>query len=93
MITLGEKIFLKDFEKLELPELLIAKKLVGSYIRDACKRADCKKAEIMLEISGKEFHIHVHVELDNNKIIECSAAHTNVFIAIDKALKKVLSEL
>ena len=93
MIELGGNIILQGFETLDHADLLIAKKLVGSYVRKLCDEAGgCDKAEIMLEQLTEEYVVKTKISLPN-KIINAQAQGTNLFMTIDKALKQVLKQI
>lgn len=93
MIALGGNIELKGFDELEYGEILIAKKLVGNYIRVIAENCTtCKIASITLERKGEDFQISVEIETDN-KQVHSKVEEDNLFFAMDTALKKALSQL
>ncbi|MBN1274948.1 hypothetical protein JXA12_01525 [Candidatus Woesearchaeota archaeon] len=93
MIELGGNIRLHGFEELDHAELLIAKKLVGSYIRKVCDHAGkCEQADITMERVAAGFSLQAEVKTAERSA-EASVTGANVFMAIDDALKAVLREL
>ncbi|MBD3209510.1 hypothetical protein GF367_03780 [Candidatus Woesearchaeota archaeon] len=92
MIELGGNITLKGFEVLDPADLLITKKLVGSYVRKVCDEAgNCDSAKLTLRQNDK-FSIAVDVTV-YGKTTTASAAGKNVFMTIDHAWKATLEKL
>ena len=91
MIELGGNIFLEGFDELDSAEILIIKKLVGSYVRSMCYHAECEKAIITLK-KGSPYTISVQA-ITPKATLEQSAQRENVFMAIDAALKNVLKAM
>jgi len=93
MITLGSNIHLHNFEALDYADNLIAKKLVGSYIRKICDRyEDCEYVDLNLDQRDGTFHIAVEVKAEGT-VKNTEATGRNVFMTIDQALKAMLQEL
>ena len=88
-IELGGKIFLEGFDVLDHAELLIAKKLVGSYVRQACE-AGCDKASLYLTEQDGSYTVKVSID---DGLKKSEATGQNVFMAIDAALKGLLVQL
>lgn len=91
MIELGGKIALEGFDKLDSAEVLVAKKLVGSYVRSICDNVHCERAVISLE-PHTQFTISVKAIIQGETTAQ-SASKDNLFMAMDAALKNLLSEL
>ncbi len=95
-LSLGGNIELVGFKQVSMSEVVVVKKLVGSYtrkIQEAC--ANFQGVTVML----KEIHkidnnakneIHVKV-IDDGKVFTSEVVDKNMFVALDSALKKVLS--
>lgn len=93
MITLGGNIQLEGFNDLEYGEVLIAKKLVGNYIRVIAENCEeCKLARILLEVKDEEYQVNVEVDVEEKRVLG-SKRGDNLFFTMDKALKTVLKEL
>lgn len=93
MIELGGNIRFHGFEALDQADVLIAKKLVGSYVRRMCDEVEgCTSTELFLERSEKGFSIKTVTTVKAEKY-EADAQGTNVFMTIDASLKKLLKEL
>ena len=93
MIELGGKIFLEGFEVLDQAELLVVKKLVGSYVRMACDKADCQQADLLLERVADGYRIVAKAKKGSEVQGVAEATGKNVFMAIDAAMKNLLQEL
>jgi hypothetical protein len=94
-IELGGKIFLSGFKILKRDELLIAKKLIGSYARKFSDGLDNYES---LNLHLKPVHktapdsekYELHGKLiHNGKIATAEFTNHNVFICIDSTLKKI----
>ncbi len=92
MIELGGNIFLEGFDILERAELLIAKKLVGGYVRRISDEiAPCDKVEIKLK-KVEKYEVSVSLMV-NDKSTKTKTNGENLFITIDSAFKKALKEI
>ena len=98
MIELGGNITLVGFRELEPAELIVVKKMVGSYAR---KMSDLKRDFENLTVTLKEIHktpksqkyeLHGKVMVagkpTNSEVVE-----RNLFIALDAALRKLITVL
>ncbi|MFC2136340.1 hypothetical protein ACFLTH_17125 [Bacteroidota bacterium] len=98
MIELGGNITLGGFKDLDHAELIVVKKVVGSYAR---KMSDTLKDFENLTVTMKDVHktpksqkYELHA-----KLVAGGKAHTsevvdrNLFIALDSSLKKVLATI
>ena len=95
MIELGGNIVLVGFKELEVPDLVVAKKLVGHYARSITdKKGDYDRLSISLKPvhSGEKFEIKVKLDMDS-KSYNTDCIENNLFIALDTCLKKILSQL
>jgi ribosome-associated translation inhibitor RaiA len=92
-VSLGGNIQLKGFKKLETAKQIVAKKIIGNYVREIQeKKSDYENLSITLE--GEENNATIKAELKaggNN--IQVSDSKENVFMALDSTLKKILEML
>ena len=93
MIVLGNKICLRGFERLGQAEILIVKKMIGSYVRQACDDAGCSYATITLEREETGFTVKVRAQLENDSEKTSEASGTNVFVTLDEAMKQLLANI
>ena len=96
MIELGGNIKLDNFDYVDLPTLIIVKKLVGNYakkIHDNIAPFDeLKVGLIEKEVEGKRVELGASLT-SNEKICEAFASDVNLFFAIDKALRKIMADI
>lgn len=93
-VELGGNIRLEGFEVVEQAELLIAKKLVGCYVRRVAEQCgECKSARIILSKDSEEFIIQIVIDQDNGEKTTAQVQSVNLFMAIDSALKLALEKL
>lgn len=93
-MQLGGNITLSGFNVIQKPEVVVVKKIVGSYAR---KFSDQLKGYEGLELNLKEVHktessekFELHAKLVFEGKIETSeVTDRNIFIAVDSALKKL----
>lgn len=97
-LSLGGNIELVGFKQVSMSEVVVVKKLVGSYtrkIQESCKNFQgitvYLKEIHKIEASSKN-EIHVKA-LDDGKVFTSEVIDKNVFVALDSALKKVLAEV
>lgn len=96
-ISLGGNIELVGFKQVSMSEVVVVKKLVGSYTR--------KIQELCNNFQGVSVHLkeihkidnnsknEVHVKaIDDGKVFTSEVVDKNLFVALDSALKKVLAE-
>lgn len=97
-LNLGGNIQLVGFKQVSLSEVVVVKKIVGSYTR---KIQENSKNFQSITVMLKEIHkidnnakneIHVKV-LDDSKPFNSEVVDKNLFVALDSALKKVLAEV
>ncbi|MGV8151167.1 MAG: hypothetical protein ACP5NV_05555 [Candidatus Woesearchaeota archaeon] len=97
-LSLGGNIQLVGFKQVSMSEVVVVKKLVGSYTRKI--QENCKNFE-SVAVMLKEIHkidnnakneIHVKV-IDNGKTFHSEVVDKNLFVALDSALKKILAEV
>jgi hypothetical protein len=97
-LMLGGNIELVGFKQVSMAEVVVVKKLVGSYTR---KIQDNSKNFERISIHLKEIHkidnnakheLHVKV-LDDGKTFSSEFVDKNLFVALDSALKKALGEV
>lgn len=102
-INLGEKITLKGFQEEEGSTMIVIKKMVGNYVKKIMDESnDLRRVSISL----KKVHKHpdgtgkstggkneVHVKLEADKMHTSEVVDHNLFVALDKAFKKVMASL
>ncbi len=96
MIELGGNIKLDNFDSVDLPTLIIIKKIVGNYakkIHDNVTEFSELKLQLF-EHNRETKHVYLGAILTtNNRVCEASATDTNLFFAIDKALSKIMQDV
>ena len=92
MIELGGNIKLDGFSELNPADLLIVKKLVGNHVKNICDlREDFKEITVTLKSSKqKAFELETFLSLD--KPLRSNASGSNLFFAVDQALKNLHSQ-
>ena len=91
-IQLGGNIELVGFNELEPGELVVVKKVVGNYAKEMSEKAkDFEKLIVTLKKEGKKFKIKA--VLNAGKEFSADETDSNLFFAMDKSLKKIVSEL
>ncbi|MBU1201721.1 MAG: hypothetical protein KJ583_06435 [Nanoarchaeota archaeon] len=96
MIELGGNITLVGFRDLEPAELIVVKKVVGTYAR---KMSDTVESFENLTVTLKEVHktpksqkYEIHAKLlAKGKAYNSESVDRNLFVVLDSALKKVLT--
>lgn len=91
-IQLGGNIELVGFKELEPGELVVVKKVVGNYAKQMSEASkDFEKLTVTLEKEGEQFKLRA--VLKAGKEITAEETDSNLFFAMDKSLKKILSDL
>ena len=97
-VTLGGNIQLAGFKDLEAAQMIVLKKIIGTYARKFSNK--CTKFEL-LKLSMKKVHelehsekyeVHVMV-VDNGAQNTATVTERNLFFALDASLKKVENEI
>lgn len=97
-LSLGGNIELVGFKQVSMSEVVVVKKLVGSYtrkIQESCKNFQgitvlLKEIHKIENSSKNEIHVKA---IDDGKAFTSEVVDKNVFVALDSALKKVLAEV
>jgi ribosome-associated translation inhibitor RaiA len=92
---LGGNIALVGFDKLEPAELIIVKKIVGTYVKKLQENTDYKELKLVLQQHqhGKTFKHEINAQVDLNKrTFHSNVTEWNLFKAISEAMKKLISE-
>ncbi|MCP3682557.1 MAG: hypothetical protein GY861_07685 [bacterium] len=97
-VALGGSIELSGFKEIDGGSMVVLKKIVGNYAKKFSEV--CGKFELlsvnMKKVHEKEksekYEIHVKVT-DNGSQFNSEVTDMNLFFAVDKALKKVESEI
>lgn len=96
MIELGGNITLVGFKEIEKAELVIVKKLVGSYARKLSDTVSgFENLTVTLKIVHKtegseKYEVHAKVII-NGKPITSETTERNLFVGLDDVLKNVLA--
>ena len=74
--------------------MIILKKIVGNYARKMSDKAkNFEKLSITMKtVHDNQFEMHAKM-LDNGKAVNSSVTERNMFVAVDSALKKIMSEI
>jgi ribosome-associated translation inhibitor RaiA len=92
VITLGGNIELDGFDTVEPGALVVVKKIVGNYAKQMSeKRTDFEKLTVGLSSIGDEFTVKATLKAGGEFKAEEHAV--NMFFAMDKSLKKILSDV
>jgi len=92
---LGGNIALVGFDILEPAELIIVKKIVGTYVKKLQENTEYKELKLVLKQSqhGKTFKHEINAQLDLNKgSFQSKVTEWNLFKAISTAMEKLISE-
>lgn len=96
MIELGGNINLVGFRNREPAELVVVKKLVGTYARKACdltpafKNLTVTMKPVHKRGDSEKFEIHSKIVFGNKTQVNEITDH-NLFVALDTSLKKLTS--
>ena len=97
-LSLGGNIDLVGFKQVSMSEVVVVKKLVGSYtrkIQQLCNNfqgVSVRLKEIHKIDNNAKNEVHVKA-IDDGKVFTSEVVDTNLFVALDSALKKVLAEV
>ena len=92
---LGGNIALVGFDKLEPAELIIVKKIVGTYVKKLQENTDYKELRLVLQQHqhGKTFKHEINAQVDLKKgKLHSTVTEWNLFKAISAVMKKLISE-
>ena len=98
VMQLGGNIELSGFREIDSASMIVLKKIVGNYAK---KMSEIAEKFEKLHLTMKPVHetekseiYEIHAKLMNNgKPFVSEAAERNLFVAVDNALKKVMSEI
>jgi len=91
MIELGGNIKLEGFESLEPAKLIVAKKMIGNYVKKINEKKQYNELLVTLKVEDKEFSISVICDCGEEKL-SGSKTDKNLFFAIDGALQEILRQ-
>ncbi|MBI2653200.1 hypothetical protein HYX02_00160 [Candidatus Woesearchaeota archaeon] len=97
-LRLGGNIQLTGFRDIDSSSMIVLKKIIGNHAKRISEL--CEKME-SLHVTLKPIHqreksekYEVHVKIvDNGKVYASEAIDRNLFVAVDDALKRIVSEL
>mgnify|MGYP001325178194 CR=1 FL=1 len=89
MIELGGNIVLSGFKELEPAQLIVVKKMVGSYVKKISDTYDFIKLSLNLKkLHNKQVELHGKIDFkDNFRVAEVD--DHNLFFALNKVLGKL----
>ena len=95
-LTLGGNIVLSGFSVVDSGSMVIVKKIVGTYAKKLSEaHTDFEQLKIHVkpvhkagEGPAKKFEIHAHVSI-GGKVHVAEVTDNNLFMVLDKAIKKV----
>ncbi len=98
VLQLGGNIELSGFRDLDIASMIVLKKIVGNYAK---RMSELSEKFENLSLSMKPAHeteksemYEIHAKLmDNGKPFVSEVTERNLFVAIDGALKKIVSEI
>ncbi len=98
MIELGGNITLVGFKELGYAELVVIKKVVGSYARKFAEGKIMNNLTLNLkpihQTSEESLKYEIKAKLDlDGKMFNSDVTEFNLFIGLDKVLKKIESQL
>jgi len=98
LLELGGNIELSGFSKIDRSNMVIVKKIVGSYAKKLYEQDEgINKISVHLknvhhtEGPGK-FELHAKI-IDNGKVITSETINNNLFFALDEVLKKIENQI
>ena len=98
IMQLGGSIELSGFRGIDGSSMVVLKKIVGNYAKRMSEIAEKfeKLSIIMKPVHETEkselYEIHAKL-LNNGKLVVSEVTERNLFVAVDNALKKIISEL
>ncbi len=98
MIELGGNITLVGFKELDYAELVVIKKVVGSYARKFAEGKNMTNLTLNLKPihqtsqDSQKYELKAKLELDG-KMYNSEVTEFNLFIGLDKILKKLESQI
>jgi hypothetical protein len=89
-LVLGGGIELAGFRELDRSQMVVVKKIVGSYARKFSDRSEKfeKLGLTMKKVGNSKFEIHGKIT-DNGKVNTSEVTELNIFVGLDKVLKKL----
>jgi len=95
-ILLGNRIRLSGFKQSPPGTMLIAKKIIGNYIKkieDSVKKIDSISI-VLKSVHGENSKSNIKIKaVSEGKILTSEVVEFNVFIALSKAFDKIINEI
>jgi ribosome-associated translation inhibitor RaiA len=97
-IELGGNIQLAGFRDIDGASMVVLKKIIGNYARKMSEHSDkfenlhVTMKQVHTKEKSEKYEIHAKL-IDNGKPFVSEVTERNLFIAVDNALKKIISEL
>lgn len=93
VLQLGGGITLIGFQELDRDEMLVVKKIVGSYVKKIAESSDdYENVEVTLQKENDSFSVTVKL-INSSNIIKKEQSSSNVYVSLDDAMKKVEKEI
>ncbi|MFC1728136.1 hypothetical protein ACFLZ7_01565 [Nanoarchaeota archaeon] len=89
-LVLGGGIELTGFKELDRAQVVVVKKIVGSYARKFSDRSEKfeKLGLTMKKVGNSQFEVHGKLT-DNGKVNTSEVTGQNIFVVMDSVLKKL----
>lgn len=97
-VTLGGNIELSGFREIDGGSMVVLKKIIGNYAKrfsEICSKFELlsvKMKKVHEKERSEKYEIHAMV-MDNGQPYNAELTDMNLFFAVDKALKKIESEI
>lgn len=94
IVKLGGNIELSGFSGIDGGTMIILKKIIGNHVKKMSNQVkNLEKISMTMKlVHDNQFELKAML-LDNGKPINSSATERNIFVAVDSALKKIMSEI
>jgi len=92
-ISLGGNIELNGFQKIDVPRLIVLKKIVGNCAKQISEKTK-NYEKLTVNLQGDDSNSEIRAELKaggSSKFGE--AKDNNLFVAVDAALKKIIEQI
>ena len=92
-ISLGGNIELNGFQKIDVPRLIVLKKIVGNCAKQMFEKTK-NYEKLIVNLEGDDSNAKIKAELKaggSSKFGE--AKDNNLFVAVDSALKKIIGQI
>jgi len=92
VIQLGGNIELAGFKDVDRAQMVVVKKMVGSYAKEMSeKKSDFKSLKVSM--AKESDNTKINAEMTADKPYTGEETGNNLFVALDSALKKIVDQL